>query len=326
MKKVFALVLTILLGGIAVFGGVETKTDALAAESVGGAAIDVEEEAGIAGSGGANDESSANGDLAVELRTSHDAVETGGVIALIATGSTGTSIVRYEWDLNGDGVYDAVSESATFLHTFSDDGVYPAQVRVTDDHGATAESDVVELTVLNRAPVAGFSVDSGLSNDAATYEFRDASTDLDGKIVRWRWDFGDGTTSRESTSIHAFADDGTYTVTLVVIDEDGAESAPMVRTITVENTKPIASFALPADSASVGETVLFLDESVDPSPKGSIVHVGWDFGDGSYRSGGPTGDGEYKHTYTAAGIYTVTLFVIDDDGDMSSVQQLLVVT
>ncbi len=42
------------------------------------------------------------------------------------------------------------------------------------------------------------------------------------------------------------------------------------------------------ETSVVVESVSFVDESVDPSPSGSIVHVAWDFCDGSYRTGGPT--------------------------------------
>jgi len=342
MKRVFILILVVLVSGIAVYGGVESNVDAVAAAAglSGGATVDSQDATAAEDSGEASGEASAVlfgeettgetfslGGPSASLRLSHTAAETGVVVALNASGSTGSStIVLYEWDLDGDGSYDATTEGPMFAHVFREDGIYGIRVRVTDDRDATGESGIVELTVLNRAPVAGFTVSSTSRDDVATYEFRDDSTDLDGEIVRWFWGLGDGAISGEPNPVHAYGDNGTYSVTLVVTDEDGDESAPMVRTLRVENTEPVAAFALGADSIVVGESVLFVDESVDPSPSGSIVYVAWDFGDGSYRAGGPSADGVYLHTYTTAGTYTVALYVIDNDGGMSSVRRIISVT
>jgi PKD repeat protein len=52
--------------------------------------------------------------------------------------------------------------------------------------------------------------------------FTNTSTDSDGGVVAWSWDFGEGASSIEQSPGHAYASDGTYTVTLVVTDDDGA--------------------------------------------------------------------------------------------------------
>ena len=329
MKRVSILVLVVLMGGSAVYGGVGASSDAVAADLNGGGTV------GSKTAPAARNSSEASGELSAvlfgegpsaSLRLSHEMAETGVVITLNASDSADPSIVLYEWDLDGDGSYDATTEGPTFAHAFAENGIYGIQVRVTDDLGATGESGIVELVVLNRTPVARFTVAGALRTDVATYGFHDDSTDLDGEIVRWSWDLGDGAVSDDPNPIHAYGDNGTYSVTLVVTDEDGDASAPVARTLVVANTEPIAAFALGADSIDVGESASFADESVDPSPDGSIVHVAWDFGDGSYQAGGPSADGVYVHTYTTAGTYTVTLYVIDDDGGMSSVRQIISVT
>ena len=314
MKRVLMLILIALVSGGLVYGGVESDGDVVAAGSSGAVSTDLLKEA-----------ASLKGP-SVSLRLSHEAAETGVVVTLSASESTGCSIVLYEWDLDGDGTYDVETESSTLTNAFADDGIHGIRVRVTDDGGTTAESEIVELVVLNRAPTARFSVTSPSCDDAATYEFRDESADLDGEVVRRLWDFGDGAVSSEPDPVHTYADDGTYSVTLVVTDDDGNESVSAARILSVENTEPVAAFSFAAGLIVVGESVSFVDESIDPSPNGSIVHVGWDFGDGSYRAGGPSADGVYAHTYEAAGTFTVTLYVIDDDGGMSSVRQTISVT
>lgn len=55
-----------------------------------------------------------------------------------------------------------------------------------------------------------------------TVDFTDSSTDPDGIIVSWYWDFGDGNTATIQNPSHTYAADGTYTVTLTVADDDTA--------------------------------------------------------------------------------------------------------
>jgi PKD repeat protein len=52
--------------------------------------------------------------------------------------------------------------------------------------------------------------------------FSDGSTDTDGTIVGWDWDFGDGNGSTAQNPSHVYAAGGTYAVTLTVTDDDGA--------------------------------------------------------------------------------------------------------
>jgi len=70
---------------------------------------------------------------------------------------------------------------------------------------------------LNQPPAASYNfVTTGLS-----VAFFDTSTDPDGTIVSWLWDFGDGTTSTEQDPTHVFPGADTFHVSLVVTDDDG---------------------------------------------------------------------------------------------------------
>ncbi|MHC4955364.1 MAG: PKD domain-containing protein [Planctomycetota bacterium] len=62
--------------------------------------------------------------------------------------SDGT-IVSYEWDVDGDGLYDYWTTSSAIQHTYGASGTYEATVRVTDDRGAT---DTASVTVTAQAP------------------------------------------------------------------------------------------------------------------------------------------------------------------------------
>ena len=73
-------------------------------------------------------------------------------------------------------------------------------------------------TPTNEAPTAAFSY----SPTDLSVAFTDASTDSDGSVVSWSWDFGDGNSSSDQNPTHAYGAYGTYTVELTVTDDDGA--------------------------------------------------------------------------------------------------------
>lgn len=71
----------------------------------------------------------------------------------------------------------------------------------------------------NNAPTASFShscTDLACSFDGS------GSTDSDGTIVSYEWDFGDGNTATGATANHSYALAGDYTVTLTVTDDQAA--------------------------------------------------------------------------------------------------------
>ena len=154
----------------------------------------------------------------------------------------------------------------------------------------------------NNPPVASFdSPCTGLE-----CRFADTSSDSDGIIASRAWNFGDGATSAAEDPVHTYATAGTYTVTLTVTD-DGGETDTATGSVTVTDTSanipPSASF----DSSCTDLDCAFTDTSSDDD--GTVVAWSWNFGDGT------TSDEQNpSRSYNAAGTYTVTLTVTDDDG------------
>ncbi|MEJ2407694.1 MAG: PKD domain-containing protein, partial [Candidatus Thiodiazotropha sp.] len=170
----------------------------------------------------------------------------------------------------------------------------------------------IDPTATNQPPVADIggpysgTVNTGIEFDAS------ASSDSDGSIASYGWDFGDGSSATGAKVSHTYASTGTYKVTLVVTD-DGGESATDSADVTIGegNQAPVADAKGPYTSVA-GEEIAF-DGSSSSDVDGSIASYEWSFGDGSSAMGeNPT------HTYTQKGTYNVTLTVTDNDGAMDS--------
>ena len=161
----------------------------------------------------------------------------------------------------------------------------------------------------NRPPLADFGFTPERPTDLDTIRFDDRSSDPDGEIVAWHWDFGDGTTSMEQNPAHRYSDDGRYRVKLTVRDNEGAEAGKALE-IAVLNVSPVAGFTYSPAEPGIGQRVEF-DASGSHDPDGEIVKYEWDLdGDGMIETEGLT----TAKVYEQAGTYRVTLQVTDDDG------------
>lgn len=103
-------------------------------------------------------------------------------------------------------------------------GVHTITSTVTDS-GGKSSSDYIKVTIGSSAdnspPIAGF--DFVVTSLKVT--FTDGSTDSDGTIVSWLWDFGDGKTSTAQNPRHRYGSVDSYDVTLIVTDNDGASDS-----------------------------------------------------------------------------------------------------
>jgi len=244
-------------------------------------------------------------------------VETGEPAAFNGTSSTaseGSSIVKYEWDFDGDGIFDATGASKS--RSFAKMGEYTVSLRVTDSIGATDE-DHVTIQVLNRKPLVSFNhspVDPTV-RDVVT--FLDASTDPDGETVYWLWDFGDGETSTAQNSTHIYSDKGKYAVELTVTDDDGGSHSTTME-VAVVNLPPVVDFRISETSVNVGDEVLFIDLSSDP--EGRPLKYLWDFGDGNTST-----ESDPTYVYSTSGTITVRLTVIDDEFEAEMAEGVVIV-
>jgi len=145
------------------------------------------------------------------------------------------------------------------------------------------------------------------------------STDPDGTIASFAWDFGDGATSTAGAVVqHTYAVAGRYLVRLTVTDDRGG-SASTTSTVTA-NTPPVASFTSTADQDGGGMTIpqsFTFDGSGSSDADGTVQSFRWTFGDGSAEATGAV----VQHVFPNPGEFTVTLTVTDNlDGTDSEAQ------
>jgi PKD repeat protein len=169
----------------------------------------------------------------------------------------------------------------------------------------------------NADPVADFTSGCALLQCS----FTNASTDADGTVESWSWNFDDGTALvTTEDAVHSFAVAGTYDVTLTVSDDDGAGGS-VTRQVVVSDTPPNQAPNAAFDFLCSAEECTFTNHSTDAD--GAIATYSWDFDDGSALSA----EASPVHSYsiTALDTFRVTLTVTDDDGDSDAATKAVAV-
>jgi len=202
--------------------------------------------------------------------------------------SKGSTIDTWQWDF-GDGSGSAIQNPT---HRYNDDGTYFVTLTITGDSNTI--SITKDIYVSNEKPVCDFSY---ILNDDQV-SFFDDSYDLDGTIVSYDWDFGDGSNSNEKDPVHTYTNRGTFTITHKAVDDDGDDDTNSYQ-ITID-IGPIAGFSYTPLNPTIEDTIQFIDESID------ALTWFWDFDDGSTSyNQNPT------HQFTNPGTYDVSLEVVD---------------
>ena len=229
-------------------------------------------------------------------------------------------IVSWEWDFDGDGIYDASNTTGEDVtHTYMDHGTYSVTLRVTDDDGST-DTATHPVTILDLGPTAGFIWAPVPQDEGSEVQFTDQSSSAPDALASWHWDFGGVGTSDQQNPSFTFPDNGVYEVTLTVTDDDGSTSVA-TQEVTIEDLGPTAEFTWTPDPQEEGLPVEFTDQST--SSPDTIIEWAWDFyNDGTIDATGPN----VTHSYSGPGTYTVVLKVKDEDGSIDTVSHQITIT
>jgi PKD repeat protein len=146
---------------------------------------------------------------------------------------SGVTITAYAWNF-GDGT---TGSGATTSHSYANPGTYTVTLTVTNSLGLTSAPVTHQVAIVDESPTASFTVNTPSVATGQTAAFNAvASSDPDGSIVTYAWNFGDGTTGLGASPTHAYTKPGVYTVTLGVVDSSGHMSTT-AHTITVVKAK-----------------------------------------------------------------------------------------
>ena len=138
------------------------------------------------------------------------------------------SIVKYEWDLDGNGTYESSTGStASTTKTFTANGEYTLGLRVTDNLTGT-DTTTRTIKVGPQPPSASFTADPNPATVGSSVHYdASGSKDPDGSIVKYEWDLDGNGTYETDTGSTAAADRvygaaGTFDVGLRVTDNSGS--------------------------------------------------------------------------------------------------------
>lgn len=212
-----------------------------------------------------------------------------GLIATFTDGSTDDgTITSWTW-LLGDG---NASSAQHPIHHYAEAGIYTVSLSVEDNDGLTS---FIEKTIEVEAQQADFppTADFQVIVDGLEASFTDVSSDGEGKITSWNWDFGDGSQSSEQNPEHIYIASGTYVVTLTVLDEAG-QPADVIKELRIQGGSTDDGPFL----EEAGLVVMEAENYVEKKPNLS------------------TGDSWEIQVVDDSGISTIAMQAIADDGDI----------
>jgi gliding motility-associated-like protein len=195
-------------------------------------------------------------------------------------------------------------------HLYISSGSYSVRL-ITFSSLGCSDTITKTVTVRNR-PKAIFGASQVCKG--STTIFTDTSTFITAFNKGWSWSFGDASTSSLQNPTHLYSASGTYSVRLIVTDNNGCVDS--VKHNVNVSTSPTAKFGY--TSGCVNKSTSFYDSST--VSVGSVNSWKWDFGDGGTSSlQNPT------HIYTSAASYTVKLVAGSGTGCADSIIKTVVV-
>ncbi|WP_346837278.1 ExeM/NucH family extracellular endonuclease [Microbulbifer sp. SAOS-129_SWC] len=210
-----------------------------------------------------------------------------------------------EWHINADEPR-SLDYNTEYKTAAQQDSLYAADPYRASDHDPVLVE--LDLSAGNAAPTAEFTSDAS----GKRMRFTDTSSDSDGHIASWQWDFGDGTGSSAQNPEHRYQQRGTYTVTLQVQDDRGAGG-------TIQRQVRVADGGALRARFTVHRLLNWVWVQARGPQRGGLSYH-WNFGDGSELQG----QGGW-HRYTRGGRYAIALSVRDSAGGEHSTRRNVVI-
>ncbi len=223
------------------------------------------------------------------------------------TNSDGRPIIKWQWDF-GDTEISGIQKPS---HSYSSQGSFNATLSVITDVGCISDTATGSI-ILTQLPNAKFGI-SATQCSGKPITFSDSSSIAGGgTLVKWFWDFGDGSplvvAANNSAQVHTYASDNTYNVTLKVETSTGCQSFVFSKQIIVR-VNPVADFSLAGNICLPAGTANFTNaSSISDGTLAQLTYL-WDFGNNQSSS-----DATPVTIYTGMGPYTVKLTATSNNG------------
>jgi len=235
------------------------------------------------------------------------------------------TIVSYAWDF-GD---DTTDTGVIVNHNYTAAGTYAVNLTVTDDDALTSSTSVL-ITVLEK-PLASFtwSPEEPEVGETVTFD-ASVSSDRDGDIMIYEWNFGDGIEVSGSDPITTKTYTiGTYNVTLTVTDDDSLTDV-ITKLITVVKASSIISISVSPETIKVGEDTV-ISGSITPAREDANVTIHHRLTGGvawNTTTVTTSSTGGYSYTWTPdeAGTYEVKASWPGDDNNLGAESSIKTVT
>jgi chitodextrinase len=225
-------------------------------------------------------------------------------------------------DETKDSDVDATGKTSVFLITINqstqrwDAGMYTTSTShpldVPQNHRPTADGTAGE-------PYNGF------VHELITFD-GSRSYDRDGRILSWRWNFGDGTNGSGEKTTHSYEQKGNYTVTLTVTDNKFAfDVYTTVAHITIGNNPPATPTIVGPDFGHAKISYEYLLFATDPD--NDTLRYVLDWGDGTFDTSSfyPSGYHFFtRHTWIRFGFYTLQIYAYDPNNATSELSEMTV--
>jgi gliding motility-associated-like protein len=199
--------------------------------------------------------------------------------------------IAHRWEF-GDG---ATANTREAEHTYNTFGTFTVKLFVTGAGGCVdslVKKDYITVTrpqvTIPNLPQRGC---VGLN-----VPFK-ATTEAGINIAEYRWEFGDGTISTETSPVKTYDVEGSFTVKLFFTTTTGCKDSVVVPNAVRVSKKPVVSFAYTPGEACGGNKIYFENTSTPPGTK-----VLWELGDG-----GISNVNAFSYQYRDTGWFDVKL-------------------
>ncbi len=218
-----------------------------------------------------------------------------GLAPLTVTFNNSSTLAEsYLWDY-GDGS-TSTNSAPTHSYVYDTPGVYTVRLTAYNAYGSNTLTRNNYVQVYD-PPVPDFSASPTMGAEPLAVQF----TNLSQNASSYLWTFGDGSSSTAVSPAHTYQNSGVYTVTLRATNPGGSVDLIRSSYITVQHA-PVPAFTATPRDGLFSLTTTFTNTSLYAT---SYI---WDYGDGVTST---TTLPAHTHTYTAPGVYDVTLTAVN---------------